>query len=218
MNFFSLDSIFNRSLHWPADAAPVFMLDRPLVRYGAERTCSEEISTLAILLRVFRNVCTKRAAFFVDSGANEGTWSLLAAAHGCNAIAIEPQPLCASTISAAAQRSGLANNLHILKRVFVDDRSSKSPCVPVDMCRGTATYDRGTVKDIYLHSKANAQLTHSRECSTVTNMQLDDLISGGGATGGVGGASDSGMGGLHGGTIELWHLDVEVPIRYGRRT
>ena len=31
-------------------------------------------------------------AVFVDSGANEGVWSLIGAAHGCHVIAVKPQP------------------------------------------------------------------------------------------------------------------------------
>ena len=53
---------------------------------------------------VLRSTCAaagglgQRRATFVDSGANEGFWSLLAAQLGCDVIAVEPQPACMAWI------------------------------------------------------------------------------------------------------------------------
>ena len=40
-------------------------------------------------------------AVFVDSGANEGLWTVLAAANGCRVLSIEPQPGCVAKIRTA---------------------------------------------------------------------------------------------------------------------
>eukprot|EP00966_Prymnesium_polylepis_P270118 6240077-Prymnesium_polylepis.1 len=43
-------------------------------------------------LHLFRG-CDRDGDFlFADTGSNEGTWSLLAAAHGCRVVAVDPQP------------------------------------------------------------------------------------------------------------------------------
>lgn len=147
-------------------------------------------------LTVFSSIC-RRGGVFVDSGANEGTWSLLAAAHGCNAIAIEPQPYCGKMIRAAAKQSGLDARLTCHTRAFSDSwNKSLQPCVPRDICRGTATYRGGTVTDI----RDNTFRVRPRaSCEVVPFIAIDELST----------------------TIDLWHLDVEgselVALRSARR-
>ena len=51
---------------------------------------------------------------FVDSGANEGSYSLLAAAAGCDAFAVEAQPLCIQELD-AAHRANSPDIQHRLK-------------------------------------------------------------------------------------------------------
>ena len=135
-------------------------------------------------LTVFSSIC-RRGGVFVDSGANEGTWSLLAAAHGCNVIAIEPQPYCGRMIRESAKQSGLQDRLTCHMRAFSDNwNTSLQPCVPLDICRGAATYRGGAVTDIRdsrFHVRAQAS------CEVVPFLAIDQLNT----------------------TIDLWHLDVE---------
>ena len=152
-----------------------------------------------IFLKIFR-ACHARKGVFVDSGANEGTWSLLAAAHGCTAVAIEPQPYCAALLRAASERSGFNELIHLHNNAFVDNpKNATKLCVPLDMCRGTATYTNGQVTDIRSKDFSVPKGTH---CVEVPFVTLDELVP-------------------PGSSVDLWHLDVEgaelVALRSARK-
>jgi FkbM family methyltransferase len=195
--FFRVDDVLNASHTWQ-HLPPIFMPDVAWLRSAVRRTCDEEYSTLTTFLKLFRHICST-GGLFVDSGANEGTWSLLAAAHGCKVHAIEPQPYCSRIIAAAARRSGLTLTQDTV--VFAEYETELTrPCVPVDMCRGTASYTHGKVTDIRDRKwAANA----SSGCQTVEATTLDELLPG---------TTTS---------LDLWHLDVEgaelVALRSARR-
>ena len=54
-------------------------------------------------------------ALMLDIGANTGSYSILAAALGCRAIAFEPQPGCRKRLrAAAAQHAGVRRRLHVV--------------------------------------------------------------------------------------------------------
>ena len=193
--FFRIDEVLNASRGWHLQ--PIFMPDVAWLHSAVRRTCQEEYATLTTFLRLFEQFCP-HGGTVVDSGANEGTWSLLAAAHGCTTYAIEPQPYCTQILSASATRSGLQIDQKMVLFAEYED-GLKSPCVPVDTCRGTASYTRGTVTDI--RDKGWTPLTSSA-CQTVRMATLDELIP---ATA----------------SVDLWHLDVEgaelVALRSARR-
>ena len=59
---------------------------------------------------ILRATCTaSRAgpAYFVDSGMNEGMWTVLGAHFGCRAIGIEPQPQCLEAVHTGLRLNGL---------------------------------------------------------------------------------------------------------------
>ena len=177
------------------------MLDIPLMRLAVERinAVPEEYATLLRFLSIFRKVChANDGATFVDSGANDGFWSLLADVHGCNAIAIEPQPYCAQLIRAAGERSGVMSRVQIHTVAYTDNATSLTPCVPVNICKGTASYAEGKVTDI---RDKTYSMRDKEGCLPVPLVTLDELV-----------PSKS---------IELWHLDVEgaelAALRSARR-
>ena len=74
-----------------------------------------EAQHLALVSAVLRSACAGGGdPTLVDSGANEGTWTLLAAAFGCHAVAVEPQPLCVREL-----RRTLARNAALKPRVTI---------------------------------------------------------------------------------------------------
>lgn len=184
-SYFRADHVLNIS--WPHGVPHLHLPDTPLMRVAVERlnVVLSEHATLKRFVSIFHAVC-RRGATFVDSGANEGFWSLFAAAHGCTAVAIEPQPYCAQLIRAASIRSGVMSRVQLHTMAFTDDTSGKKPCVPLDICKGTASYTQGKVIDIRNQSYS---VREAEKCSTVPLGTLDEL--------------------LPSSTIDLWHLDVE---------
>lgn len=67
------------------------------------------------IVSIFRATCGPRA-HFVDSGMNEGMWTLLGAAFGCNVIGIEPQPQCIRSASLALRINNLS--AHVVKALL----------------------------------------------------------------------------------------------------
>tara|TARA_B100000945_G_scaffold310293_1_gene302060 strand:+ start:139 stop:1056 length:918 start_codon:yes stop_codon:yes gene_type:complete len=187
-SFFRVNQVLNVS--WPHKVPAVFMPDIPLMRVAIARmnTVPEESATLQRFFSIFGSVCRGSGgrAMFVDSGANEGFWSLLAAAHGCTVLAIEPQPYCARLIRAAGERSGVMSNVQLRTMAYAENTSGQKPCVPVGICKGTASYAQGKVTDIR-DSAYSVQV--GEECFPVPLVTLDELV-----------PSEF---------IELWHLDVE---------
>ena len=199
-SFFALDQVLNSSWPWPKGVSRVFMPDSALVRTAVKRTCTTELTTLLRFVSLFSAICPQ-GGVFVDSGANEGAWSLIAAAHGCRAVAIEPQPFCAKIIHASAKRSGFARSVDLHTKTFSDDKEAKRPCVPNDICKGTATYAGGRVTDI----RNSSFVAPTDECTLIPFVALDDLFESSSAPN----------------AIDLWHLDVEgselVALRSARR-
>ena len=107
--FFDLDERYRAALASRGEAAPreplaprpVYLADLPIINATAVTTLHRE-RLLEKFTSVWREACTTDAALFVDSGCNEGAWSLLAAAHGCRVLSVDPQPQCAELVAAAA--------------------------------------------------------------------------------------------------------------------
>ena len=57
------------------------------------------------IIRLAAGSCVRRSGLFIDVGANEGFYTMLAAAHGCRVLAFEPQPGCAETLAETWRRN-----------------------------------------------------------------------------------------------------------------
>ena len=108
--FFNLNerlaSVRNASnLTLPLAPRPIWMPEYPSVNATVSTLVARsEAYVRNYFISVFRSACRERDDFlFADSGSNEGTWSLLAAAHGCRVVSIDPQPLCIALLRAAAE-------------------------------------------------------------------------------------------------------------------
>lgn len=140
---------------------------------------------------------------FVDSGSNEGSWSLLAAAHGCKVVAIDPQPLCIELLRVAATRSGF-DNIDMYNHILAPHHVNVSLNVPSDQCHGTSQYvtHLRKVSDVTLPGRSHLARRRSAPRHAVSAKSLDELV----------GPRR---------TVSLWHLDVEgaeVPVlRSARR-
>ena len=148
-----------------------------------------EMPAVVMIDHVLQTTCTVTSGLpplFVDSGANDGIWSLMAAQSGCTAVAIEPQLLCMRHIAAAARENG---DLPIRAHQYMLGIHDFTARVRKDQCIGTRQFlDDGTVGDTY-----NIGGTDSKEpclLQEVRSARLDDLI----------GASER---------VALWHVDTE---------
>ena len=84
---------------------------------------------------------------FVDSGAHEGMWSLLAGAMGCHVISVEPQPGCVDAIRNAMELNH-GRLPHLPSRVsiwphFLSAESGASLLVPRGSCHGDESFVAG---------------------------------------------------------------------------
>ena len=46
------------------------------------------------MVSVFNALAGRPGSLFVDTGSNEGTWSVIAASYGMRVLAVDPQQLC----------------------------------------------------------------------------------------------------------------------------
>jgi hypothetical protein len=135
------------------------------MRHGSEQVILRAIQGVArkqcgTRAHLGRGVGVHRGSLFVDSGSNEGGWSLLAAAHGCDVLSIDPQQRCLELLGAAANRSGLDTRIQLLNRVLAPrenatarsaklrEFSAKAHFVPGGQCHGSASFlPHGRVSD-----------------------------------------------------------------------
>jgi FkbM family methyltransferase len=194
---------------------------------------------LGVLMRaVWRDRCTLSNAgtsashdqfWFADSGSNEGGWSILAAAHGCRVLSVDPQPLCIRMLEAAARKNRLDSAIETHNAVLAPrdvvvkprgggegggSRSSERPRpqtvtqVPFDQCHGTATFRvdwRTNLTVLDDTTKLGRQIGGAAHASDVRRHCKTP----GGCTASVAHTSVDEI--THGDnrTIGLWHVDVE---------
>ena len=116
-----------------------------------------------------------RNALFVDSGANEGSWSLIAAAYGCEAIAIEPQPACTKQLVQDALHNGLDSRVHIYNRLLAPSAIALN--VTADGCIGNRQFvDSSNAEST--RSRSKKVPTHSKHVQSVRLDALPELSSG----------------------------------------
>lgn len=111
----------NQTFNWPSDAMPRVAVP---ARFDSEGVGPVDALVFLSLCEQFiahafaitwARVCSRHSAghrmVFVDSGANEGTWSVLAAAWGCHSLAVEPQSACIEWIKDAARHNRVADRV-----------------------------------------------------------------------------------------------------------
>ena len=124
---------------------PIFVAKSEAVLPQVAYFLTKEVANVRYFKDVFQRVCHGRRRAFVDSGANDGLWSLLAAAYGCDVVAIEPQPLCIRLLAAAAVKSQLSLTLH---NVMLSARPNVYT-MPVDTCAGTVQFQGAEIGDTF---------------------------------------------------------------------
>jgi FkbM family methyltransferase len=88
---------------------------------------------------------------FLDSGANDGIWSLMAAHLGCRAVAVEPQLRCMRGLAAMARENG---NLQITAYQNMLSTAAFSAEVNTEECTGTRMFPgAGKVSDVFFPDK-----------------------------------------------------------------
>ena len=80
------------------------------------------------------------AALFVDVGANEGFYSLLAAAYGARVVAVEPQPDCVLNLAFAFTANALRRQPTLLRAVVGPADTPPLHAERTGSCSGTAQF------------------------------------------------------------------------------
>jgi FkbM family methyltransferase len=83
---------------------PDILATRAMVRWVG----TNEPFMVDAITSILRASCFAPDAVFVDSGMNEGMWTLLGAHFGCRTIGIEPQPQCLSSVREGLRINGLS--------------------------------------------------------------------------------------------------------------
>ena len=161
------------------DKAASIWLARPM-KWQTDWVLQYESYILHLFMKVFAQQC-RAGGLFVDSGANDGMWSLLASSYGCKVLAVEPQRLCVQYLSAAVRRNAAPIRL-------VQQALSRPPSftvqVKTDECAGTTQYLRSGVSDDSGGVNNTGSRTRVAECTFVadTDFQPGDVGSGHAAT------------------------------------
>ena len=135
---------------------------------------------------ILRAVCATPGAVFVDSGMNEGTWTLLGAHFNCRTIGIEPQPQCLPSAREALKANGLS--ARVVNALLAPKDTSVSVDVSAPCYGGYQPVGAG-----------RAQQAPSSRYERVESFRLDDLDE----------LKDPRA------FVALWHLDVEgaeIPV------
>ena len=134
--FFDLGKHLNLRTPIGTHNGTLWATDLPHVRAQLAWVWSHERWILQDFLAVFQRRCQSTGATFVDSGANDGLWTLLAAAHGCHVLAVEPQPLCHASLRMALAENGFGPSQVELLNVGLAP-SPRSFTLPSNWCSGT---------------------------------------------------------------------------------
>ena len=208
--FFDLDNLTGspQLLGEPLAPRPIRMPRSVPVIATVRFLLAKELDIFRMTRRVLKHHCARSGATFVDSGHNEGSWSLMAAAYGCNVLAIDPQPHCGDLLRAAAIESGLTGRITMRNHVLAVDQGNTTAItnfiVRVDQCHGTSAFKpggivtdstlpgRSAIRDIERRTpRSRAHEAGSSQFATVTPISVDSLLA------------------KRDGVVELWHLDVE---------
>ena len=148
---------------------------------------------IAVMLAVFAT-CDRGSGLFVDSGANDGAWSLMAGVAGCRVIAVEPQPQCTRLLRSAVRVNGLSERVSIHQNILAARPIQTQ--VPTDRCGGDTQFlpdGRVTTAFGWDERRFNRSLATAPR-ATVRSASLDDLLQRG---------RDVPA------TVDLWHIDTE---------
>ena len=122
-----------------------FNLTRPLllrrvfyVEHMLKFLQAQEPQTFTLLKRVLSEACGREDATFVDSGANDGAWSLVAASYGCKVIAVEPQPMCTRFLQEGVDANTWLDGRIKVFNAFLSPKPM-SATLKDDVCHGIRT-------------------------------------------------------------------------------
>lgn len=171
------------------DPVPILMLDIPEIKTQIGYISEKEPDNMKIIRHVLSEACRTSRSTFVDSGHNDGFWSLLASAHGCSVEAVDPQPLCTHWLTAAKSVNNFTR-LSIHNNFLAE--SSFQAHVRTDECSGILQVPKPKGKESSFSFYADSESKAQSEVQTqaVSSVRLDDLV-----------AADA--------DVVLWHVDTE---------
>ena len=94
---------------------------------------------------VLSSECRRRGSgdspgVFVDSGANEGMWSLMGSLYGCHVISVEPQPFCQRRLLQSMPLNPFRTGRIDLWNHFLSTDKGATLMVPNTTCKGDAQF------------------------------------------------------------------------------
>ncbi len=107
------------------------MPDLPSTRAMVRWMGTNEPFMVDAITSILRNACATPGALFVDSGMNEGMWTVLGSHCACHTVGIEPQPQCLPSVRDGLRINGLSARVVNAMRAPTDSSLSidtSAPC------------------------------------------------------------------------------------------
>lgn len=172
---------------------PIYLPDsshvRSILKYFEDQP--SERFVLRLIMNILKGVCTTEPRpLIVDSGANEGIISALAASMGCEVLSVEPQLGCIGLLNTTKARNGFTRQ-RIVNKLLSEFPISIT--TDAEVCVGSKSFLLdGTVANTNHGMKAAQTMEKlAKVKATTTSIRLDELIN-----------SESQI-------VALWHIDVE---------
>lgn len=184
--FFDATTMLNVSMQ-----RTLLMPNVPSLHSTVQFVSINEKFLLHAILDTFRLGCSEKS-MFLDTGSNDGMWTLLAAAHGCTVVAVEVQPYCVELLHIALLKNSLQQNVTIF-HYMLSPHAAPAIMVPDDQCHGTAQF-LGSAHIVTDTTGPGRRFRKERiakndfNSTPVYAKRVDSLV------------RDD---------VELWHLDVE---------
>ena len=170
----------------PSVPATLLMPDVAGVRAMVRWVGTNEPFMVDAISTILRDACAAPGAIFIDSGMNEGSWTVLGAHFKCRAIGIEPQPQCIPPAKMALDHNRLS--ARIINALLAPTPTTAS----IDVSRPCF----GGLQPMESNRPKSVPARHARVVKSVRLDALDEF-------------KDPNA------YVALWHLDVEgaeIPV------
>lgn len=196
--FIDLNTVLNgsiplaqRPLLLPQHSSLLSIMERLSDRNGAEQWIA------STMVSVFNALAGRPGSLFVDTGSNEGTWSVIAASYGMRVLAVDPQQLCLDLLGVALAENNLSSHVEMHLNLLMPEEG-RLASIPTDQCHGTALFSlhRGSgkvqISDATLPGRNKLKSVERQKAAkvAVASTRVDRLLAGQEV-------------------VEMWHLDVE---------
>lgn len=196
--FIDLNTVLNGSI--PLSQRPLLLPQQPSLLSIMERLSDRNGAEHWIgstMVRVFSALAGRPGSLFVDTGSNEGTWSVIAASYGMRVLAVDPQQLCLDLLGVALAENNLSSHVEMHLNLLMPEEG-RLASIPTDQCHGTALFSmhhgsgKVQISDATLPGRNKLKSVERQKAAkvAVASTRVDRLVAGQEV-------------------VEMWHLDVE---------